>query len=351
MRPDRGERRPLVASGGVVAVLHVLGVGLLLVFGLRSPALLGLGALAYTFGLRHAFDADHISAIDNVVRKLLQQRRRPVSAGLFFSLGHSTIVFVIALGLALAVRAVIQSVIGPAGTLHQLGGIIGTAVSGCFLLLMGAFNLFVLLDLAGVARRTWRRQAGGLEAGAEIQFGGLFTRLFGRLFRLVGASWHMYPIGVLFGLGFDTATEVALLGSSAGVAARGLPFFAVLALPLLFAAGMALMDTIDGAFMAKAYAWAFSNPIRKLFYNLSVTSLSVFVALFVGLVELAQILAQAVRVEGPFWTGLENLDFETLGLVIVIAFGVTWAGAFLAFRLGRIEQLWTGRQEALSPTR
>ncbi|MBO0702435.1 MAG: HoxN/HupN/NixA family nickel/cobalt transporter [Candidatus Dormibacteraeota bacterium] len=339
---DRGERQALAGCGAVVALLHVLGLALLIGAGAGSPALLGLGVLAYTFGLRHAFDADHIAAIDNVTRGLLQRRRRPVSVGFYFSLGHSTIVFAIALLLALAVRSVVRSVIAGSGALHQVGAAIGTGVSGVFLLLIGGFNLLVLFDLLTAARRGWRGEAAE-GPPAELRVGGLFTRLFGRLFGMVDRSWQIYPIGVLFGLGFDTATEVVLLGISAGAAAKGLPVLAVLALPLLFAAGMALMDTADGAFMAKAYAWAFSNPVRKLFYNLSVTSLSVFVALFVGVVEMAQILARAAGLGGRFWTGLQNLNFETLGLVIVAAFAVTWAGAFAVYRLGRVRERWESR--------
>ena len=339
---DRSERRALAGCGGAVAVLHLLGLGLLIGAGAGSPALLWLGVLAYTFGLRHAFDADHIAAIDNVTRRLLQRGRRPVSVGFFFSLGHSTIVFVIALLVALAVRTVVRSVIGGSGTLHQMGALIGTGVSGAFLLLIGGFNLLVLIDLLAAARRSWRGEAAP-GAGAELRVGGPFTCVFGRLFRVVGRSWHVYPVGVLFGLGFDTATEVALLGISAGVAAKGLSVFGVLALPLLFAAGMALMDTADGAFMAKAYSWAFSNPVRKLFYNLSVTSLSVFVALFVGVVEMAQILARAAGLEGRFWGGLQSLNFETLGLIIVGAFAVMWVGAFAVYRLGGVGERWEAR--------
>lgn len=337
-----GERRALAGCGAAVVALHLLGLGLLIGAGAGSPALLGLGVLAYTFGLRHAFDADHIAAIDNVTRRLLQRGRRPVSVGFYFSLGHSTIVFVIALLLALAVRTVVGSVISGSGTLHQIGSLIGTGVSGAFLLLIGAFNLFVLLDLLRAARGSWRGETAG-GAPAEIGMGGLFTRLFGRLFRGVDQSWQMYPIGVLFGLGFDTATEVALLGISAGVVAKGVPVVAVLSLPLLFAAGMALMDTADGAFMVKAYGWAFSNPARKLLYNLSVTGLSVFVALFVGIVEMGQILARTAGLDGGFWTGLQSLNFETLGLIIVAAFVVTWVGAFAVYRLGRVGERWAAR--------
>ncbi|MGH7920007.1 MAG: HoxN/HupN/NixA family nickel/cobalt transporter [Candidatus Dormibacteraceae bacterium] len=346
---DRGERRRLGGFYGVVVLLHVLGFGLLLTFGARYSAFLGLGLLAYTFGLRHAFDADHISAIDNTTRKLLQQGKKPVGVGFFFSMGHSTVVFVIALLLALAVRTIVSSVVSSSGSLHDLGGLIGSAVSGLFLIVIGCINLLVLLDVV----RVYRRMHGGqYDAGTlqtELVAGGLFTRLFSGLFKFVGASWQMYPVGVLFGLGFDTASEVALLGISAGAAAKGVSFFTVISLPLLFTAGMSLMDTTDGAFMSKAYAWAFSNPIRKVFYNLTITSLSVFVALFVGLLEVVQILGAMLSAQGGVWSFVNALDFGTVGFVIVTAFAVTWAGAFAYFKWGRVEERWTAKIAGAGP--
>src|SRR5438105_8510295 len=277
---DRGERRRLAGFFGSVGLLHVAGWGLLFLYAASHPEFLALGGLAYTFGLRHAFDADHISAIDNSTRKLLQQGRKPVGVGFFFSLGHSTVVFLIALLLGLAVKSLVDSVVAGDGELKGSGGLVGTSVSGVCLVVIGILNLGILLDILGVYRRM---RSGHYDRAAlqdELQAGGLMSRIFGRLFKLVSQSWHMYPIGFLFGLGFDTASEVALLAISAGAAAQGLPFVAVISLPLIFAAGMSLADTTDGAFMAKAYSWAFSNPVRKPFYNITITGLPVFVSLF-----------------------------------------------------------------------
>jgi nickel/cobalt transporter (NiCoT) family protein len=338
---DRSERRRLGGLYAAVLLLHMLGWGLLVVYGLGHPAFLGLGGLAYTFGLRHAFDADHISAIDNTTRKLLQERKRPLAAGFFFSLGHSTVVFVIAVLLGLAVKSMVQSVVSDHGQLRDVGGLLGTSVSGVFLVVIGVLNLAILLDILRVYRRMRRGQYDQGSLQHELVAGGLMTRIFGRLFRVVSHSWQMYPIGFLFGLGFDTASEVALLAISAGAAANGVPFLAVLSLPLIFAAGMSLMDTTDGAFMSKAYSWAFSNPIRKVLYNLTVTSLSVFVALFVGLVELSQILIQVLDLQGGVFGIVARLDFGVLGLVIVAAFAATWVVAFAVFKVRRVEERWS----------
>ncbi len=337
---DRGERMRLGGFFGAVALLHVVGWGLLLTYGIGHPAFLGLGGLAYTFGLRHAFDADHIAAIDNTTRKLLQERRKPVGVGFFFSLGHSSVVLLIALLLALAVRTIVQGVVSDGGQLRSIGGLIGTSVSGGFLLVIGLVNLLVLQDIVRVYRRMRQGEYDRTALQHELVAGGLMTRVFGRLLRGISQSWQMYPIGFLFGLGFDTASEVALLAISAGAVAQGLPFVAILALPIIFASGMSLMDTADGAFMSKAYSWAFSNPIRKVFYNLTVTGLSVFVALFVGLVELSQIFIQKLQLQGPPFDQVSGLDFGSMGFVIVGAFVVAWAGAFLVFKLRRVEERW-----------
>ncbi len=337
---DPAERRRLGAFGLAIAGIHVAGAAALLTYGAGHPAFLALGGLAYTFGLRHAFDADHISAIDNTTRKLLQQGRKPVGVGFFFSLGHSTVVFLIALLLGLAVKSLVDSVVSGSGELRSIGGLIGTSVSGVFLVLIGILNLGILLDILGVYRRM---RSGHYDRSAltqELQAGGLMSRIFGRLFKLVSQSWHLYPIGFVFGLGFDTASEVALLAISAGAAAQHLPFLAVVSLPLIFAAGMSLADTADGAFMAKAYAWAFSNPVRKVFYNLSVTGLSVFVALFVGLVELLQVLIRQLRLQGEPWDAIGALNFANMGLIIVGAFAVAWAGGFLLYKVRRVEERW-----------
>src|ERR1700674_1163720 len=339
---DRGERSRLAAFFGGVGALHIAGWGLLLFYGLGHPTILALGGLAYTFGLRHAFDADHISAIDNTTRKLLQDGRKPVGVGFFFSLGHSTVVFLIAVALGLAVKWIVDGVVSDSGQLRSIGGMIGTLVSGGFLVLIGILHLVILLDIV----RVYRRMKGGeydrdsLEH--ELIAGGFMTRIFGRLFRVIDHSWQMYPIGFLFGLGFDTASEVAFLAISAGAAAHGVPFGAVISLPLIFAAGMSLMDTADGAFMAKAYSWAFASPIRKVFYNLTMTSLSVFVALFVGVVELAQILVQVSGLRGGLYSAIATSNVLLYaGYVIVVAFVITWAGAIVFYRVRRIDERWS----------
>ena len=314
---------------------------MLLLVAPRYPVMLGLGGLAYAFGLRHAFDADHISAIDNTTRKLLQEGKKPLGVGFFFSLGHSTVVFLIALALGFATQFVVSNVISANGELKSVGGLIGTGVSGIFLLLIGILNLIILLDIIRLFRRM---RAGAYDRPSlehELVAGGLLTRLFGRLFRLITHSWQMYLVGFLFGLGFDTASEISFLAVSAGAAAQHIPIYALISLPLIFAAGMSLMDTADGAFMARAYSWAFSNPVRKVFYNLTVTALSVFVALFVGLFELSQLLIQQLDLRGGAWDAIGGMDLGVMGFVIVGAFIVTWAGALLIYRGLHIEERWS----------
>jgi high-affinity nickel-transport protein len=338
---DRGERVRLALFYGGIALIHVIGFGLLLSVAPQYPALLGLGGLAYSFGLRHAFDADHISAIDNTTRKLLQDGKRPVGVGFFFSLGHSTVVFLIALALGFAVRAIVNGIVDDNGALKNIGGLVGTSVSGVFLLIIGVLNLIILIDIVSVFRRMKRGEHTRVSLEKHLVTGGVLTRAFKHLFRVITASWQMYPIGFLFGLGFDTASEVALLAISAGAASQGLPFAAVISLPLIFAAGMSLMDTTDGAFMAKAYSWAFSNPVRKLFYNMTMTGLSVFVALFVGLVELAQILIRVAGLDGTPWDTIASLDLGSLGFIIVGSFIIAWIVAFTMFKTRRVEERWT----------
>ena len=338
---DRGERLRLGGFFSVVGLLHVAGWGLLLYFGMGHPEFMALGGLAYTFGLRHAFDADHIAAIDNTTRKLLQEGRKPVGTGFFFSLGHSTVVFLIAVALGLAVKSIVDGVVADSGQLRSIGGAVGTLVSGSFLILIGILNLIVLLDIVRVYRRMQRGQYNRQSLNDELATGGVLTKLFGRVFRVINHTWQMYPLGFLFGLGFDTASEVALLAISAGAAANRMPFGAVIALPLIFAAGMSLMDTADGAFMAKAYSWAFASPIRKIFYNLTVTALSVFVALFVGVVELGQILIQVTGLRGGVFDVIAGFDFiGKAGYFIVGAFIVVWVGAFAYYKLRRIDERW-----------
>ncbi|HET8606806.1 MAG TPA: HoxN/HupN/NixA family nickel/cobalt transporter [Gaiellaceae bacterium] len=335
---ERDEWTRLSGFGAAVLVLHVAGWGLFLWYARSYPALAGLGALAYTFGLRHAFDADHIAAIDNSTRKLLQQGKRPVGTGFFFSLGHASIVFALTLGLAVAAGAVDASV----PQLQSYGGVVGASVSGVFLWAIGILNLVVLLDVVRVFCDIRR---GGLDEERlerRLHERGFMSRFgLGRLFRLVSKSWHMYPLGLLFGLGFDTATEVGLLAVAAGVATNHVPFLAVLSLPILFTAGMSMLDTADGAFMSHAYGWAFSNPVRKVYYNITVTSLSVFVALAIGTVELAQVLTARTG----WWPWLQRLDFGTLGYALVALFVATWLVSATIWKAARIEERFTARLE------
>jgi nickel/cobalt transporter (NiCoT) family protein len=337
-RLTRPEWIRLSGFGAAVAALHVAGWGLFVYYSRSNPALAGLGTLAYTFGLRHAFDADHIAAIDNTTRKLLQEGKRPLGTGFFFSLGHSTIVFSLVTGLAVAATSVKSRL--PA--FQDWGGYVGASVSGTFLWAIGILNLLVLLDVVRIFREM---RSGTLDEDAleqRLLDRGLMSRgLLRRVGNRVRKTWHMYPLGVLFGLGFDTATEVGLLAISAGVAGKHVPFFAVLSLPLLFAAGMSLLDTADGAFMSQAYGWAFSNPVRKVYYNITVTSLSVAVALAIGSIELLQVVSSKLALEGTFWSGLQALDFGKLGYAIVGLFVLTWATSVVVWKTRRIEERWT----------
>jgi len=338
---DRAERGRLAGLFGSVGLLHIAGWGLLLAYAANHPGFIWLGGVAYMLGLRHAFDADHIAAIDNTTRKLLQSGKKPLGVGFFFSLGHSTVVFLIAVALGLAVRWIVQGVVADSSELRSIGGAIGTVVSGGFLVLIGILNLLVLLDIIRVYRGMRRGDYDSAALERELTAGGLMTRLFGRLFRVIEHSWQMYPIGFLFGLGFDTASEVTFLAVSAGAAAQGLPFAAIMSLPLIFAAGMSLMDTMDGAFMAKAYTWAFASPIRKVFYNMTITSLSVFVALFIGVIELTQILIQVLGLHGGIYSAIATSNMLVYaGYVIVAAFVITWAAALVIYRVRRIDERW-----------
>ncbi|HZT94136.1 MAG TPA: HoxN/HupN/NixA family nickel/cobalt transporter [Gaiellaceae bacterium] len=338
----RTEWRRLGGFAGLVVLLHVLGFGLFLYYLPRNPALTGLATLAYTFGLRHAFDADHIAAIDNTTRKLLQDGERPLGTGFFFSLGHSTIVFSLTAGLAVAAGAVHSRI----PTFQAYGSTVGASVSGTFLLLIGALNLLVLLDVVGVFRSMKRGHYDEQELERALVNQGFLSRfLLKRVGSRIDASWKMYPLGVLFGLGFDTATEIGLLAVAAGVATHRVPFLAVISLPLIFAAGMSLMDTADGAFMSHAYGWAFSSPVRKVYYNISVTSLSVAVAWCIGAIELLQVLAAKLSLHGAFWSLLQDLDLGRLGYLVVGLFAATWLFSLTLWKTRRFEQRWSALLE------
>jgi nickel/cobalt transporter (NiCoT) family protein len=346
---SRAEWRRAGAFAAAVAALHVVGFGLLLFavvpqhFSLGSQGVfgLGLGVTAYTLGMRHAFDADHIAAIDNTTRKLMADGRRPLGVGFFFSLGHSSIVFALALLFALGFRALSGEVTDDASTLHDVTGLVGTTVSGAFLYVIAALNAGVLVGIVRVFRRMRAGAFDEAELEAQLQARGMMSRVYGRFTRSITRSWQMYPLGVLFGLGFDTATEVSLLFLAAGAAGAGLPFYAILCLPVLFAAGMSLLDTIDGSFMNFAYGWAFSRPVRKVFYNLTVTALSVVIAFLIGTVELLSIVGPRLDLHGAVWEAITGVDLNLAGYLVVGLFVVTWAGALAVWRFGRIEERWS----------
>ena len=300
----------------------------------------GTGILAYTLGMRHAFDADHIAAIDNTTRKLVNDGKRPLSVGFFFSLGHSSIVFVLALFLNFGIRALDSQVKNSGSGLHSMTGIIGTTVSGTFLYVIAGLNIVVLAGIVKVFRQMRSGRYNDDELEVQLNKRGLMNRFFGPLARRVDAPWKMYPIGVLFGLGFDTATEVALLVLAGTAVVSGLPFYAILSLPILFAGGMCLLDTIDGCFMNFAYDWAFARPVRKVFYNITITGLSVFVALFVGTVELLGLIGSEYNLSGGFWAFMTDFDINKAGFVIVGMFIATWVIALAIWHFGKIEQKW-----------
>ncbi len=337
----RDELRRLAGMYGAIALMHALGWGFFLANQHRfGVAYAGAGALAYTFGLRHAFDADHISAVDDTTRYLMQRGQRPLGVGFFFSLGHSSVVAALAVGLGLAARFVQQHI----QAWHTIGATVGASVSATFLFLIGILDLVILVGLIDV----WRKARTGAYRREQLdelmlQRGFLNRVLGGRWRRFIGSSWHLYPVGLLFGLGFDTASEVALLAVTAAAAtttAAGghLPFTAIVALPLLFTAGMSLMDTTDGVLMTRAYGWAFTSPVRKLWYNLTTVALGVFVAIGVGTVEYLQVLAEHTGLHGGIWDAIGKLDFELLGYAIVGTFVLLWVGSAVIYKAGRIEE-------------
>ncbi|MDT4989599.1 MAG: nickel/cobalt transporter (NiCoT) family protein [Micromonosporaceae bacterium] len=359
MREALGPRgRAGIAGMAVfIAVLHIIGWGTLAL--LVAPAHyrvgaagvfgIGLGVTAYTLGLRHAFDADHIAAIDNTTRKLMADRQRPVSVGFWFSLGHSSVVFGLCFLLGVGIRAVAVQVQSESSALQETTGLIGMAVSGLFLYLIGIINLFVLVGIVKVFRRM--RSGAFDEAALEDQLNkrGLMNRILSRVTNAVTKPWQMYPLGLLFGLGFDTATEVSLLVLAGGAAVFQLPWYAILTLPVLFAAGMSLLDTIDGCFMNFAYGWAFSKPVRKVYYNITITGLSVAVALIIGTIELISILTDRFGIETGPLAAIAGLDLNYVGYVIVGLFVVTWVVALLVWRYARVEERWTARLAPVDP--
>lgn len=343
----RADLRPLLGMTAAVVALHVVGIAALLAVAAQGHEVssgvgfgIGLGITAYTLGVRHAFDADHIAVIDNTTRSLLATGRRPLTVGFWFSLGHSTVVFALCLLLATGVRAVAPQVGDATSSLQTVAGVVGTSVSGVFLVAIGVLNLVVLLRI--------RKMVSGLRGGrlgdADLEAGlaerGLITRLVRRCLGGIRAPGQMYPVGLLFGLGFDTATEVALL-VIAGTAAVSLPWYAILTLPVLFTAGMALFDSLDGAVMHYAYGWAQRRPARRLFYDAAVTALSVAVALLIGGIELIGVLAEQLGVSSGPLAVIGGIELEYVGYIVVGVFVVGWLAAMAIWRVGGIERRWT----------
>jgi nickel/cobalt transporter (NiCoT) family protein len=348
------EWRSMSGMGAFILLLHLVGWGVLI--GIVTPHQyqiasgqvlgIGLGLTAYTLGMRHAFDADHIATIDNTTRKLMSDGQRPVSVGFWFSLGHSTIVFGLVALLALGVRALAGQVEDESSLLQQITGVVGTAVSGIFLYIIGIINFVILIGIIKVFR--CMRQGAYDEKSLEEQLNsrGFMNKILAGTTKTVSKPWQMYPIGVLFGLGFDTATEVGLLVLAGGAAALALPWYAILTLPILFAAGMCLLDTLDGCFMNFAYGWAFSRPVRKVYYNITVTGLSVAVALIIGSIELISSLTEKSGITSGPLAAIANLNLDLVGYTIVALFVITWVLAVIIWKYGRIEEKWSANLQA-----
>lgn len=347
-RLTRQHRIALGRCLAFVAFLHLVGWGLLVLvvapheYEVGGKLLgVGLGLTAYTLGMRHAFDADHIAAIDNTTRKLMTDGQRPMSVGFWFSLGHSSVVFVMVMGIALGVRALTDGVGDDNSALQQAAGVWGPSVSGVFLVLVGLINLAALVGILKVFAHMRRGHYDEAELERQLDSRGFLNRVLGTVNKAVRKPWHMYPTGFLFGLGFDTVTEIGLLVIAGGAVAASLPWWAVITLPVLFAAGMSLLDTLDGAFMSVAYGWAFSRPVRKIYYNITVTALSVAVAMIIGVVTLGGMAAEQLGVHSGPIAWLAGLDMEHVGYGIVVLFVAAWAVSVAIWKYGRIEERWT----------
>jgi high-affinity nickel-transport protein len=351
---SRTEQLRVIGMYGSILLLHALGFAVFIAYVLPAHYKffgIGLSITAYTLGLRHAFDADHISAIDNTTRKVMNERHgtdkpRPFSFGYFFSLGHSTIVVVIGVGIIIAEKTVLPAVTHSNSGLESFGGTFGTIVSAAFLFLIGALNLVILGGIIKVFRSMKRGEYDEAELELQLENRGFFYRFFRRWMKVIDKEWQMYPVGVVFGMGFDTATEVALLTTTALLASEHIPWQAIIALPILFTAGMCLMDTTDGLFMNLAYGWAFFNPVRKVYYNLAITGLSVAICFLIGGIETLGLIPQDFHnfsQTNGFWGFMFNFNINTAGFIIVGMFVVTWAGAMLVWKYGHIEEKWTAR--------
>jgi nickel/cobalt transporter (NiCoT) family protein len=347
--------RRVWGMSAVIVLLNIVGFGTFILFVVPSHYKglgIGVALTAYTLGLRHAFDADHISAIDNTTRKLMNDRmdrkgaKRPLSVGYYFSLGHSTIVIAIGAGIVIAEKVVYGAVSNNNSGLEQFGGVFGTIVSATFLYLIAALNIVILAGIIKIWRSMRQGTYDEAELERQLQNRGFFNRFFGKWMKSITKEWQMYPVGVVFGMGFDTATEVALLASTALLATESLPWYCIMCLPVLFTAGMSLMDTLDGIFMNGAYGWAFFNPVRKVYYNLSITGLSVAICFIIGTIEVLGLLPMELHMQGSFWSFMENFNINTAGFVIVGMFVLTWAVALLIWKVGKVEEKWGARYVA-----
>jgi high-affinity nickel-transport protein len=349
MTPD--ERRRVGLMYGSILALHVLGFFIFIAFVIPAHYKglgIGVSVLAYTLGLRHAFDADHIAVIDNTTRKEMSERQgtgrpRPFCFGYFFSLGHSTVVVAMGAGIVVAEKVVFGQILNSQSTLERFGTLFGTVVSAGFLFLIGGLNLIILGGIVKVFRAMRRGEYDEAELERQLDNRGFFYRFFGRWMRAISKEWQLYPVGFLFGLGFDTTTEVLLLATTAFLALQHIPWYAICCLPVLFTAGMALMDTTDCIFMNLAYGWAFFNPVRKVYYNLAITGLSVSICFLIGGVETLGLISTEVKglsTSGGFWRVMRDFNLNLAGFVIVGLFVVTWAVAVLVWRYGRIEEKW-----------
>ncbi|AJT67331.3 High-affinity nickel transport protein [Streptomyces lydicus] len=348
----RWRRQDTVRTAGLMAViagLHVVAFGVLFLlvvpyhYSVGSQVFgVGLGITAYTLGMRHAFDADHIAAIDNTTRKLMADGKRPVSVGFWFALGHSSVVVVMA-ALVAGGAQLAGTLLNDESRTHQVLGTIGTTVSGTFLYLIAALNLIALAGIWRVFRGMRDGNYDEAELEQRLDARGFMNRFLGRFTRSISRPGQMFPLGFLFGLGFDTATEVTLMVMAGSGAAAGVPWYAILCLPLLFAAGMSLFDTLDGTFMNFAYQWAFSNPVRKVYYNLTITGLSIAVAFFIGTIELVTVLHDKLALDDPLTGWISSIDLDNAGFVIVGLFVVVWAAALAYWRLSGVEKRWAAR--------
>ncbi|HEY1968970.1 MAG TPA: HoxN/HupN/NixA family nickel/cobalt transporter [Pseudonocardia sp.] len=351
------ERGRLAGMGLVVLLLNVAGWGIFALailpqhFHFTGLGLgLGVAFTAWTLGARHAFDADHISAIDNTTRKLMADGDRPLGTGFFFALGHSSIMMVVGVGLTIAARAVFGALVDPNSTYESVGGVIGTCLAAGFLYLIAVLNLIVLAGILKVFREMRQGKFDEAELERQLRARGLMWRFFGRFMRSITKTWHMFFVGAVFGIGFDTATEVVLLAATAAAATAGLPWYAVLSLPLLFAGGMTLFDTLDGCFMNFAYGWAFARPVRKVYYNLVITGLSIAAAFLIGTIEIFGVLAGELNLHGAFWDFMANFDINKAGFAIAGLFALVWVIALTYWKLGGVETKWTAPAPAIPGT-